>query len=310
MTRYIGLIGYPLGHSVSPAMQQAAFDYYSLDLRYESWEMEPSELPNVPGRLRQASTLGANVTVPYKEVMLPLLDELDNLALEINAVNTIVNRGGRLVGYNTDAGGFLMALRQEGRFEPTGSRAVILGAGGVARAVSFALARAGVKSLVMTDIVAERAQGLASDLEQCLARTQRPPTGSYDDAKDAEGIDSPGFNAGPAPNIRALSSEDPQFKETLSGCDLLVNCTPMGMKHSAAEGKSPLEAGLIPKEALVYDVVYNPIDTPLLLAARTAGAHTLSGLAMLVYQGALAFELWTGKEAPVDIMLQAAKQAL
>ncbi len=291
-------------------MQQAAFDYYGLDLRYESWEMKPSELRNVPGRLRQASTLGANVTVPYKEVMVSLLDELDNLALEIKAVNTIVNRGGRLVGYNTDAGGFLMALRQEGGFEPTGRRAVLLGAGGVARAVSFALARAGVKSLVMTDIITERAQGLVSDLEQCLARTQGPPTGSYDDAKDVEGIGSLGFTAGPAQSIRAISSEDPQFKELLSGCDLLVNCTPAGMKHSAAEGKLPLDARLIPKGALVYDVVYNPIDTPLLLAARRAGTRTLSGLAMLVYQGALAFELWTGQKAPIDIMFEAAKKAL
>lgn len=281
MTRHVGLIGYPLGHSVSPAMQQAAFDYYKLDLRYEAWETEPSELDRVLERLRQPSILGANVTVPHKEVVVSLMDELDDLALEIGAVNTIVNRDGRLAGYNTDAGGFLRALRQEGGFDPAGKRVVLLGAGGVARAVSFILARAGAKSLVLTDIIAERAHRLASDLERSLAL-----------------------------EIRALFRDSPQFAEALSGCDLLVNCTPIGMKHSDSEGQSPLEAGLIPKRALVYDVVYNPIETPLLAEARKAGAGTLNGLAMLVYQGALAFELWTGREAPIDIMFEAAKEAL
>ena len=310
MTRYVGLIGYPLGHSISPPMQQAAFDYCNLDLRYEAWETEATDLDKVLGRVRQTSTLGANVTVPHKEAMVSLMNELDDLALEIGAVNTIVNRGGQLVGYNTDAGGFLRALRQEGDFSPAGKRVVLLGAGGVARAASFALARAGIKSLVMTDIITERVQGLISDLERSLVRTQGSPPGSCVDAKDVGGIDSPGFESWPTPKIWALSSEDPQFIEALSGCDLLVNCTPVGMKHSNTEGQSPLETALIPKEALVYDVVYNPLETPLLLSSKNVGARTLGGLAMLVYQGALAFELWTGREAPVDIMYEAAKQAL
>ncbi len=106
MTKYAGLIGYPVGHSISPAMQQAAFDHYKLDLRYELWETEPSELGAAVERLRRPETLGANVTVPHKEAVMPSMDELDDLALEIGAVNTIVNRGSRLIGYNTDAGGF------------------------------------------------------------------------------------------------------------------------------------------------------------------------------------------------------------
>ncbi len=291
-------------------MQQAAFDYCNLDLHYEAWETEATDLRKVLGRVRQASTLGANVTVPHKEVMGSLMDELDDLALAIGAVNTIVNRSGQLVGYNTDAGGFLRALRQEGDFSPAGKRVVLLGAGGVARAASFALARAGVKSLVMTDIITERAQDLVSDLERSLVRTQGPPPRSCADAKDVGGIASLEFESWPIPETRALSPHDPQFREALSGCDLLVNCTPVGMKHSPTEGQSPLEAGLIPKEALVYDVVYNPLETPLLLSSKNAGARTLGGLAMLVYQGAMAFELWTGIEAPVDIMFEAAKGAL
>lgn len=310
MTKYVGLIGYPLGHSVSPAMQQAAFDHYKLDLRYEAWETESEELGNVLKRVRQPSTLGANVTVPHKEAMLPLMDELDDLALEIGAVNTIVNRSGRLVGYNTDASGFLQALRQVGSFDPADKRVVLLGAGGVARAASFALARAGARSLAITDIIAERAHGLASALERSLAQGRGPGARSCVDAPEMGGIASLERPGAPVPEIRALSRDDPQFMEALSGCDLVVNCTPIGMKHSASEGQSPLEAGLIPKRALVYDVVYNPVETPLLLEAEKAGARTLGGLAMLVYQGAMAFELWTGREAPIATMFAAAKGAL
>ncbi len=310
MTKYAGLIGYPVGHSISPAMQQAAFDHYKLDLRYELWETEPSELEDAVERLRQPQTLGANVTVPHKEAVIPSMDELDDLALEIGAVNTIVNRGGRLIGYNTDAGGFLRALRKEGGFDPAGKRAVLIGAGGVARAAGFALARAGVKSLVITDIITERAHVLASDLERSLARTQGPPPRSCVDAREIGGVASLDFQMHPIPEIKVLSPDEPLFEKTVSGCDLLVNCSPVGMKHSATEGKSPVEAKLVPKGALVYDVVYNPLETPLLTDAKRGGARTLSGLAMLVYQGAMSFEMWTGKEAPIDIMYKSAKKAL
>ena len=280
MKTYVGLIGYPLGHSVSPPMQQAAFDHYRLEVCYEVWEAEPSQFDALAERLRHPSTLGANVTVPYKETVVPLVDDLDELALQIGAVNTIVNREGKLSGHNTDADGFLKALRELGGFEPVGKRAVLLGAGGVAKAAGFALAGAGVKSLAITDVIGERAQALASSLGLL-------------------GVE-----------VNVLDGESESLEAALWKCDLVVNCTPMGMKHGATEDQSPLEAKLIPKEALIYDVVYNPIETPLLLAAKEAGARTLGGLAMLVYQGAAAFELWTEKKAPVDIMFEAAKGAL
>jgi shikimate dehydrogenase len=280
MKRYVGLVGYPLGHSVSPPMQQAAFDHYRLDVRYEVWETKPAQFDALAKRLRHPSTLGANVTVPYKETVVPLVDDLDEFARQIGAVNTIVHGEGKLSGHNTDADGFLRALRQEGGFEPAGKRVVLLGAGGVAKAASFALARAGVMSLTITDIVGERAQALASSVGLLGVETY------------------------------VLDGESESLEAALWKCDLVVNCTPMGMKHGATEGQSPLEAKFIPKEALVYDVVYNPIETPLLLAAKKAGARTLGGLAMLVYQGAAAFELWTEKEAPVDIMYEAAKRGL
>jgi len=261
-------------------MQQAAFDHYRLDVRYEVWETEPAQFDALAGRLRRPSILGANVTVPYKETVMPLVDELDEFASQIGAVNTIVHRDDKLFGHNTDADGFLRALRELGGFDPVGKRVVLLGAGGVAKAAGFALARAEVKSLAITDVIGERAQALSLSLGLL-------------------GVDA-----------NVLDGESESLEAALSGCDLVVNCTPLGMKHGATEGQSPLEAKLIPKEALVYDVVYNPIETPLLLAAKKAGARTLGGLAMLIYQGASAFELWTGREAPIDIMYEAAKGAL
>lgn len=310
MTNHVGLIGYPLGHSVSPPMQQAAFDHYGLDLRYEFWETEPAQLADLSERLRHPETLGANVTVPHKETIIPLMDELDDLAYEVGAVNTIVNREGRLTGYNTDAGGFLRSLEKEGGFDPAGKGVVLIGAGGVAHAVGFALARAGVKSLVITDLITRRAQGLASAIERSVKRTSGPPPRSCVDAKDIGGVASLDVRVHPMPVIKVLSPKGPPFKKAVQECDLLVNCSPMGMRHTINEDKSPVPAKLIPREALVFDVVYNPLETVLMQEAKARRARTLGGIAMLVYQGALAFELWTGKQAPIDIMFEAAKKAL
>ena len=129
MTKSVVILGYPLKHSISPFFQQAAFDYYQLDLRYEKWEIEPSKLGTTISVLYQSSFLGANVTIPYKEEVISLLDEMDELAVEIGAVNTIVNRDGKLFGYNTDAPAFIRALRQDGGFEPEGKDVTLLGAG-------------------------------------------------------------------------------------------------------------------------------------------------------------------------------------
>jgi shikimate dehydrogenase len=280
MTKLVGLIGHKLGHSISPEFQQAAFDYLNLDIRYEVWETDKERLPDVIEGLRDPAKLGANITIPYKEDVLSLLDELNEMARMIGAVNTIVNRDGKLIGYNTDGTGFIRALRQEGGFEPKDKRAVILGAGGVARAVGFALTDAGVRSLSIINRTAERGDALASTL-----RTS-------------------------GREVAASAWKDGRTLQALIECDLLVNCTSVGMKDSEVENQLPIDVRLIPTRALVYDVVYNPVETPLLAAARQAGARTLGGLSMLVYQGAEAFELWTGKPAPIDIMMTAARKAL
>jgi len=287
MTRLVGLIGQGLKHSISPQFQQAAFDHLGLDVRYELWDVEEGGLPEVVERLRESARLGANVTIPYKEKVMPLLDDIDPAAAGIGAVNTIVKRDSGLSGSNTDSTGFLTALRREGGFDPEGRRAVLLGAGGVARAAGFALAGAGVVSLILTDVVAEKAEGLAADLRRSAVRA-----------------------GGQGPVIEPLSPDRPEFDKAVLACDLLVNCSPVGTKHGAMEGRAPLNAGLVPKSALVYDLVYNPAETRLLRDARAAGARTLGGLAMLVYQGAASFGMWTGHPAPVDIMMQAAREAL
>lgn len=283
MTKLVALIGSPLEHSVSPSFQQASFDYYRLDIRYESWQVEPSQLETAIDRLRQSTFLGANITIPYKEMVMPLLDEVDELAVQIGALNTIVNRSGKLFGYNTDAPAFTRALRQDGDFEPRDKRVVLLGAGGVARAAGFALIKEGVRWLTIANRTLGRAERLAASL------------------RGEASLDT---------GVAILPWKELRSSKTLSYGDLLINCTSLGMKHSPMEDKTPLRARLIPKDALVYDLVYNPLETPLLREARKAGARVLGGLAMLVYQGAASFELWVGKEAPLDIMFRRAREAL
>lgn len=286
MTQIISLIGYSLKHSVSPHFQQAALDHYSLDVHYEARETEAEALASVVNELRQPQYLGANVTTPYKEAVLSLLDETDDLAGLVGAVNTIVNREGRLLGFNTDAYGFIRALREDAEFEPRNMRAIVLGAGGAARAVSFALLREGIRSLVIVNRTLSRAESLACSLmEYVVAR-------------------------GLSVDVVALPRDDSKLHDVIKDCHLIVNCTVLGMKHSACERESPLPAHLIHKDVLVYDLVYNPLQTPLLTMAKEAGARVINGFAMLVYQGAASFELWTGREAPIDIMLSVAKQAL
>ena len=291
MSKYIGLIGYPVKHSISPFFQQAALDYYQLDIRYQAWETIPAQLQEIVDSIRKPQNIGANVTVPHKETVLPLLDEVDDLARSIGAVNTIVKRDERLMGFNTDAYGFIEVLDKEGHFDPEGKQVFILGAGGVARAVCFALLQRKVASLAITDGIFERASILAENL---ISDTKRTSPSSKDLETD----------------IYAFQWENLSSARTLDKCDLVVHCTTIGMKDSPQEGQSPLSLEVIPRNSLVYDVVYNPWPTPLLRIAQKAGANILGGLPMLVYQGAASFRLWTGREAPVDIMFNKAKEAL
>ena len=286
MTKYIGVIGYPLKHSVSPNFQQAALDYCKLDMRYEAWEVKVDDLPSAINRLRQPQNLGANITVPYKETVLQFIDEVDGFASLVGAVNTVVNSDGRLAGFNTDAAGFLKALREDALFEPANKKALILGAGGAARAVSFGLLQEKVSALIVANRSLTKAASLAGALVKHVV------------------------NSNMKTEISVVPLQSADLATVVGQCQLIVNCTTVGMKHYSDEGQSPLAERLIPKDALVYDLVYNPSQTPLLRMAKAAGAKTIGGLPMLVYQGAASFKLWTGREAPIDIMLTAAKKAL
>ncbi len=286
MKRYIGLIGYPLKHSISPVFQQAALDFYGLDIRYLLWETAAPEFASSIERIKLPQNLGANVTVPYKEKVLPLLDEIDELALTIGAVNTIVKKGKRLKGFNTDACGFLNSLKEQAGFIITGKSAMVLGAGGAAKAVCFSLINEGLEKLTIVNRNAERLRLLKEHLNR------------YSIARKFD------------TEITILPFDEKGIGTHIGDCQLVINCTTYGMKYGDMENFSPLSKELIPASALIYDLVYNPAETPLLRIARQAGAQVLGGLFMLIYQGATAFELWTGQNAPVDEMLKAGKKAL
>ncbi len=277
--KVVGLIGYPLGHTISPAFQQAAFDYHSLPVDYQAWQTPPESLREALDQVREPDCLGMNVTIPHKEAILSRLDSVDYLASRIGAVNTVVNDGGRLHGHNTDAAGFLRALREQGSGALAGKRAVLVGAGGVARAVVLTLAGEGAASLCIAN--------------RSLAR--------------AEALAEVGRSAGLAVDVVSLS-DLPALRDAILAADLLVNATSIGMWH--ATPGSPVPADLLHDGLFVHDLIYNPAETVLLRDAARRGARVLNGLSMLVYQGAASFELWTQLKAPVGLMMARAAEAL
>ena len=276
MTQRLGIIGYPIGHSISPIFQQAGLDHLGIDATYEKWEVTPEDVGDFVAGLRAPGTLGINITVPHKQAVIPFLDEVDEWATAAGAVNTIVNHDGHLTGHNTDGPGFLRALLVETGYDPSRTRALILGAGGAARGILLALVRGGVDSLVIANRTLERAETLAQ-----LASDN--------------GVGS-----------EAISLSGDALTEAAASANLIVNCTTMGMSHGPDEHGSPISAAQIPATATVNDVVYTPLLTPILKEAAAAGATALGGLHMLVYQGVLSFQMWTGVDAPVDVMLTAA----
>jgi shikimate dehydrogenase len=270
-----GLLGYPLSHSVSPAMHNAAFAALDHPGRYELLETPAEGLPAAVARLRLADWMGANVTIPYKARVIPLLDEIDPSAVGIGAVNTIVRDEQRLIGHNTDVTGFRVDLRSHG-VEIDGDKVVILGSGGAARAVTAALIPDGAHIKFITPLIDE-AQRLIEDLVPAGTEAQILP---WEDVSFA-GIE----------------------------CRLLVNATPVGMSPDVKACPWPQGVPL-PAGAFVYDLVYNPAETMLMKRARAEGLESGSGLGMLVEQGALAFELWTGETPPRRVMAAAAQAAL
>lgn len=278
--KIFGLFGDPVAHSVSPAMQQAAFAAAGLNYCYLSFNVKSENLAAAVAALRVLGLGGVNITIPHKERVIAYLDEVEHEAGLIGAVNTVVNREGRLVGYNTDVPGFLLSLRKEADFDLRGKRAVLLGAGGAGRAVAFGLAMGGVESLDIFNKSPHRAEMIAQEIH----RYTMCEVGTGD-----------------------LASE--RLPRVLERADLLVNATSVGMHPHLDDSPLPDPQVLNPG-LLVYDLVYNPVRTRLLQEAEARGCRVLNGIGMLVYQGAMSFELWTGRKAAIDAMRAAVEEAL
>ena len=278
-TRLCGVIGDPIEHTMSPAMHNAAFARMGLDYVYVPFNVKKEELEQAIDGMRGLNIRGLNVTIPHKVAVIPFLDELDPLAEKIGAINTIINDDGVLTGFNTDAGGFLQALLARG-IEPKGKKIVILGAGGASRAISFILAERVARLVIFNRLL------------------------ELDWAEELAGRLSAIFNT----EIKALELVEANLSEALAEADILVNTTSVGMSPDINE--TPVPAKLLRPGLVVFDIVYNPIETRLLKEAKAAGAETISGVDMFVWQGALAFEKWTGQKAPLDPMRREVIKAL
>jgi shikimate dehydrogenase len=270
-TKIYGIFGYPVEHTFSPGMHNAAFKKLGMDACYVPFSVHPAGLRAAVKAVLPLGLRGLNITVPHKEKVIAWLDELSEEARLIGAVNTVEVREGRLIGHNTDGRGFIRSLRDGAGFDPRGTTVLVAGAGGAARAVCFCLALAKAERIVFHDVDAAKAAKLARDI--------RKKTGVSAEAVSSHGL------AAAAREARCL-----------------INATPLGLKK---DDPLPLDRELILPHHLVCDLVYNPPETGLLKAAKDRGARRLPGIGMLLYQGVIAFEIWTGAKAPIAVMKSA-----
>ncbi len=272
-THVCGVIGDPVEHSLSPIIHNAAFGSLKLDFAYLAFKVKPAEVGNAIAGMRALNIVGLNVTMPHKEAVIKHLDQIDENAKFLGAVNTIHNSDGKLFGYNTDGIGALTALKENGA-NPKGKRVLLLGCGGAARAIAYTLAQETDELVILNRTVSE-AKELASLLKKTFGK-----------------------------KVVADEILAHKIKEHLGDSDILINATSVGMKPNAAQ--SLVEPEWFKPNLTVMDIVYNPIETKLAKDAKSAGAKTVSGLEMLIYQGAASFEIWTKKPAPVKVMREAA----
>lgn len=283
MSKRAGVIGHPIGHSISPALFGAAFAAAGIDATYEAWDTPEGMLEGRVNSLRGGDYLGASVTIPHKIDIVPLLDGMSDVATKVAAVNTVVHEDGKLIGHNTDVAGFARALREDAAFDAKGKHTMLLGSGGAARAVAVALIEAGASVIFLMGRQPKNLDRMAVSMKP-LTQTGTTITWSY-------------WNDG-------------SFLRSMAEADLIVNCTPIGMAGSDAAGQSPVDAALIQPKTTIFDLVYNPAETPFVRDARARGAKAYSGMGMLVYQAAESFKLWTGRDADTSVMMDAARKAL
>jgi len=267
----VGIFGYPIVHSLSPVLHNAAFAKLGLDFVYLSFPVKPDHLEAAVKAIKSLNMVGVNVTIPHKRKVLDYLDEVGHQARMMTSVNTILHQNGRLIGYNTDGEGFLESLRREGEFDPQGKRAFVVGAGGAAYAISFALVKAGVKSIILTNRTPQKAKILLERLKE--------------NVKDECKVSLVDFSQRNSPGM-------------MNKVDLFINATSMGMH---AGDSLLINPDLFPPHVFVYDVVYNR-KTELLKEAEKKNLASLGGIGMLVYQATLSFKIWTSRKAPIDEM--------
>jgi len=274
-TRVVGVIGWPVRHSLSPLMHNAAFGVLGLNWVYVPFAVTPDQVTATVQAVRALDLVGLNVTIPHKLAVLPLMDEVSAEARALGAVNTIINDDGRLRGRNTDGEGFLRSLREIGG-DVTGRRVALIGAGGSARAVALAVAKAAVAKLTIINRTVEKAE-LVAEMVQA---------------------------AQPGAAVKVLGLETEEAGQAVREAQVVIDSTAVGMyPHHETAPVIPVE--WLQREQTVCDLTYNPRETVLLKAAKAVGAITLDGTGMLVHQGALALEYWTGREAPVEVMREA-----
>ena len=276
-TQNLGVMGWPIRHSLSPVLQNAALEKAGLDYVYVALPVPPEKLRTAVAGLQAMGFAGWNVTIPHKQAIMPLLDEIDEDARIIGAVNTVIHKDGRLIGHNTDVTGFLLPFKRRG-IDLRGKKAALLGAGGAARAVIWGLLREGVSSLAIGVRNPRKAEPLIEEFA-------------------------------PYGILHIHHWEDEAFREELGEADLLVNTTPLGMTPHT-DGMPPVVWQDLKASAIVYDIIYTPAHTRFLRDAAAHGHTILNGEEMLAGQGAAAFALWTGQEADLDCMLTALRAEL
>ncbi|MBI3811179.1 MAG: shikimate dehydrogenase [Nitrospirae bacterium] len=278
-TKLVGIIGYPIRHSLSPLMHNAAFEATGLDCCYVPLEVEPRRIRSAVTALRLLGFCGFNVTIPHKLRIMALVDRLSPEARMIGAVNTVEIRRGRMIGHNTDGRGFLRAFREETGESIAGKRVMILGAGGAARAVAFQWALEGGAVVMIANRSSARAAALVRDLRRTVVLC----------------------------SVFVLPWTEASLIEGVRQADIIINATSVGMRP---DDPPLLPPNVLQPHHIVCDLIYKSSVTLLLDQAKAAGAKAVNGLGMLVHQGALAFEIWTGRRPPINVMREALQQGI
>jgi shikimate dehydrogenase len=275
----LGIFGDPVAHSLSPQMQNAALENLGLKERYARFQIGDEDLRTGLDLIRRLNFVGINLTLPHKTAALSLMAEVEEAARQSRAINTVLVEGEKLLGFNTDGPGFLQAIRGEFSVDLRDLRVLLLGAGGGAgRSIAMQCARENCERLVLVNRTLEKARDLAKELAPYFSGSRV---------------------LGPVARLQAIPWDETSLRFQLANTDLVVNATSVGMKRS----DPPLfPASLLAPHLMVYDTIYTPARTPLLAAAAAAGALGANGLSMLLHQGALSFEIWFGRKAPLDVM--------